>query len=565
MTYLVTGASGFIGSHCCQILIKKGYTVKAIIRSEDTFLNHLGVDCFVSDLWNDKIYESVLDSVNIIIHCAGDANFGDGLHYIKQNTELTNFILKKIENYNPNLKRFIYISSIGAVDRKWGDNCKKELNENSNCFPSSDYGRSKLEAEEIVKKSTIPFSILRPSMVVGSDMRLNSHFSVFIRSVINNSLFSRVAWPGSFSVVHVDDLVQAIIIISLHPESCNKTYFCAGSKISIAESFKYCAPKKWRIGIAWFKVLIGPLLLYLPFKIKALLLPALVASDKNLQKIGWKPKYNGLDTLKGLVKREKSRLSHKNDHGGLTIITGAASGLGRAFFEYLVKYRKQILLIDKDENALDQLKSKHPQIYIISCDLSDMNIVQKLIDEINFKFERISEIYLCAGAGIRGKIHEASIEKQLRYFYLNVLSRINLAVNCYKKMKLNKFGRIILISSSSAFQPLPFMATYAASNAALLSIGRSWAFESKDDGIDIYSVTPGGMDTNFQEAAGVKKIEKESLMEPLEVVQKVMKKIDKKKYVIVISMRARLMLFFSKLLPYYFSDKMWYQMMHKLR
>jgi uncharacterized protein len=564
MVYLITGASGFIGRHCCQLLIEKGYSVKAIIRSEDIFLNHLGVDCFVSDLWNDIIYESVLDGVNIVIHCAGDASFGNGLNYIKQNSELTNFILINIEKYNQNLERFIYISSIGAVDRKWGDNCRKELNENSNCFPSSDYGRSKLEAEEIVKKSTIPFSIIRPSMVVGSDMRLNSHFSVFIRSVTNNSLFSKVAWPGSFSVVHVDDLVNAILIISLNPESSQKTYFCAGSKISIAECFKYCAPKKWRIGIAWLKVLFSPLILYLPFKIKALFLPTLVASDKNLQKIGWKLKYNGVDTLKSLVKREKSRSNFNIDPGGQIVITGAASGLGRAFFSYLVKIRKNIILIDKDLEALKKIKNAYPDIKIVGCDLSTPKEIDTLLNN-ELSNEYISELYLCAGIGSKGLVRDLGFDAQSKIVELNFLSRLKLALFSYNSMRINQLGRIVFVSSSTAFQPMPFMAIYSAQNSALLSLGRAWSQESRRDGVNIHTLCPGGMNTNFQSSSGVRKIEGETLLDTKYVVKKSIKGIMNNKSVIIISLRSKMMDVFSRIVPRFLSDKIWYKMMAKLR
>ena len=76
------------------------------------------------------------------------------------------------------------MSSIGAVDRKWGDNCRQILDNESNCYPSSDYGKSKLQSEQIIKDSKLRYTIIRPAMVIGEDMRMESHFSVFIRNSI---------------------------------------------------------------------------------------------------------------------------------------------------------------------------------------------------------------------------------------------------------------------------------------------------------------------------------------------------------------------------------------------
>ena len=132
-------------------------------------------------------------------------------------------------------------------------------------------------------------------------------------------------------------------------------------------------------------------------------------------------------------------------------------------------------------------------------------------------------------------------------------------------MKMNQFGRIVFISSSTAFQPLPFMAVYSASNTALLHLGRAWAKESEMDGVHIHTICPGGMDTNFQTNAGVKRIEGEKLLDPKDVVIDAMKGINKEKSIVIISLRAKIMALISRLLPYAVSDHLWYKMMQRLR
>lgn len=84
----------------------------------------------------------------------------------------------------------------------------------------------------------------------------------------------------------------------------------------------------------------------------------------------------------------------------------------------------------------------------------------------------ITELFACAGIGIKGRMQDISLEGHIRMFQVNVLARIALVSRVMPAMQRRHFGRVVLISSSSAFQPLPYMATYAATNSALLSLGR---------------------------------------------------------------------------------------------
>jgi len=202
-----------------------------------------------------------------------------------------------------NIERFVFVSTIGAIDRQKNDTCTQPLTENSLPAPSSDYGRSKLQAEDVVRKSDIPFSIIRPTMVVGSDMRSDSHFAVFARHAISHSVISWIAWPGRFSVVHVDDLANALWLAATHPEAVGQTFFCAGKPISVADCFDQSCPDTLRIPIDWAVALARPVMRWLPFAVKAMLLPALTASDERLRQLGWQPQYSASSALLEVISR----------------------------------------------------------------------------------------------------------------------------------------------------------------------------------------------------------------------------------------------------------------------
>ena len=96
-------------------------------------------------------------------------------------------------------------------------------------------------------------------------------------------------------------------------------------------------------------------------------------------------------------------------------------------------------------------------------------------------------------------------------------------------------------------------------------MGRAWNQESKSDGVNIHTLCPGGMNTNFQSSSGVRKIEGETLLDTRYVVEQSIKGMIKNKSVIIISLRSKMMDVFSRIVPRLLSDKIWYKMMAKLR
>lgn len=563
--YLVTGAAGFIGRHVCRRLIDSGYNVRALVRRPYTELSQSGVKLWIGDLWDEDVLREALSDVNVVIHCAGNARFGNGTHYHHENVELTKHLTQAVRQHALTDARFVYISTIGAIDRAKIDRCEMPLTEDSAAFPTSDYGKSKLQAEQVVKQSMLPFVIIRPTMVVGDDMRFDSHFAVFARQALSGSLVARLSWPGRFSVIHIDDLASAILKVAAHPSAINHTYFCAGETVSIMDFFRKCNSEKIRISLSLISRAARPLAGWMPFALKAMLFPALTASDEKLRALGWMPRYSAMSALEEVINREKSRLDPDISPGGQSVITGAASGLGRALAIYLSPRRDHLFLIDKNGPALEELAGSLGNCTISVLDLSDEEQVDALLNSSKWHARSVTELYACAGVGFRGCIQNISIDNHRKMFAINVLARIALAKKAISSMQRRYFGRVVLISSSSAFQPLPYMATYAATNSALLSIGESWGAELGNNGIQILTVCPGGMQTNFQKSGGVKVIEGEKLMMPDEVVARIFKGLFRQKKTLIVSLRSFSMSILARCLPRMLLVGLWFRLMEKMR
>ena len=560
--FFVTGASGFIGREVCRILRKKNYKVVTVIRNDDTFLKNIGVEIVIGDLWNKKIISKLTSNCHFIIHCAGNASFGNGLSYYKENFLLTKFI---IENIKKNSIKFIYLSTIGAIDRKKNDFSKNPLTEESAPFPSSDYGKSKMKAEEIIKKKLINYTIIRPSLVIGEGMRFNSHFSKFTRLALKGSFFSRIKWTGKFSVIDVEDLANAIIFCCINKETNKEILFCAGEQISLSDFFEKFNSDFFKIRINFFIKYFYLLTIFFPFQLKALLLPCLTASDAKLRKLGWSPKKNIHDTMKKLIYREKARINPHQYSEETALVTGAASGLGRSIASYLIKIRKKVILIDKDISNLNRFFKNKKNCQLIELDLSKKEVVENFLKSKYWKKIFISEYFACAGIGFKKEFEKSTIKDDCDTFEVNLISNIKICKSVLKKMKIRNFGRIILISSSAAFQPLPYMSTYSASKSAILFFGQAISEELRYSGITVLNVLPGGIKTNFQKKAGVKVNPNETLLEPDYVVQKIFEGLRKNKRIIIISFRSLLMSFIARILPREFLLRLYKSLMNKVR
>lgn len=562
-TFVVTGATGFVGRHLCHALRERGHEVRGMTRRDDALLRNLGVNLWIGDLWDSVRLASAFDDADYVIHCAGNAVFGNGETYRRDNLELTRHLIE-LTRSRVSIRRFVFVSTIGVADRSSSDRCGEPLTEASTCHPSSDYGRSKRDAEDMLKHAGVRYAIVRPTMVVGADMRHDSHFSKFARWAIKRTIISRVNWPGAFSVIHVADLADALILVAEHPDAEGKTYFCAGEPVRIGEYFEHSAPGHHRLRFGRLAFALGNLPA-MPFAFRALMLPALVASDARLRTLGWSPRHGPWPALDAVIDREKARADWRVDPGGLTVVTGAASGLGRALVQRLAQVRTHMLLIDRDAVGLEALAGHFPRLQTIVADFADPDATSAVIDSTEWKSLPVTELYACAGFGLRGQVNEMPVQIQSDMFVVNVIARLKLAHAAIGSMARAQFGRVVLISSSAAFQPLPYMAVYAASNAAVLSLGEAWAAEVENDGIRLVTVCPGGMQTGFQNAAGVRVIAGETLMSATEVADRILNGFNTEGTTQLVSLRAHLMAALARLLPRKLAVALWRRLMESLR
>jgi len=187
----------------------------------------------------------------------------------------------------------------------------------------------------------------------------------------------------------------------------------------------------------------------------------------------------------------------------IVVITGGASGIGRALSELYLKASEHVFALDIDQKNLDELKSwakSNDYQFSPQClNLTKTEEIEKLIKEIETKERRIKIWIHCAGMSGIGPFEEITKEEFDRVLELNLLSIINSTRFILRHMQTQGAGKIVNISSVAGLVPAPLMSAYNLTKHALVGFTRSMQLEMKYTGspIDFVLVCPGFVETKM--------------------------------------------------------------------
>ncbi len=227
---LITGASGFVGSHLAETLAKQKIKIKLLVRTTSRLPFQLlpGMELCYGDVTDLESVRTATRNVRAIYHLAGVLRGSDLSSYRKVNVAGTWNICWAAAEAGT-VKRLTYISSLSAAGPS---EVNSEIDETMPCRPISFYGQTKLEGEKIVQAFNGKFqvSILRPGVVYGQrETDLFEYFRMVNRGLVLNS------GDGNqrVSFIHVADLVEAILLASQSLKANGRTFFVSdGQDIS---------------------------------------------------------------------------------------------------------------------------------------------------------------------------------------------------------------------------------------------------------------------------------------------------------------------------------------------
>lgn len=188
------------------------------------------------------------------------------------------------------------------------------------------------------------------------------------------------------------------------------------------------------------------------------------------------------------------------------LITGASSGIGKAFAYALAQKNVNLILTARSEEKLSQITSDliskfGINVSYIVADLADSLSVGKIGDELKKKKVTINLLINNAGIGKWTNFLEQTEQSYMDMIQLNISSLVSLTHMVLPDMIKNKNGGVINIASTGALQPCPYVAVYCASKAFVLSFSESLYGEYQEKGITVTAICPGNTQTNFQTVA----------------------------------------------------------------
>src|ERR1051326_7881449 len=228
MRVLITGATGFIGSHLAETLSARGDSIRCLVRqtSDLKWIQHLPIEYIYGDLFDPKILREAVTGMDAVYHLAGVTKARTKPEYFQGNQIATRNLLEATLEANPKIPRFIHISSQTAVGPSVNGTA---VNEDSPCHPITTYGMSKLEAEKECLKlqDKLPITIIRAPAVYGP--RDKDVFEFF--NTMNRGLQPMIGFNDkTVSLIHVKDLVDGIVLAGGHPKAIGQTYFISSER-----------------------------------------------------------------------------------------------------------------------------------------------------------------------------------------------------------------------------------------------------------------------------------------------------------------------------------------------
>ncbi|MDB9526850.1 SDR family oxidoreductase [Oscillatoria sp. CS-180] len=188
------------------------------------------------------------------------------------------------------------------------------------------------------------------------------------------------------------------------------------------------------------------------------------------------------------------------------LVTGASSGIGAVFADKLAARGYDLVLVARSQDKLEAIAGSLNEQYgvkttVIVQDLIAPEASETIFQKLDQQGIEIDVLINNAGFGSYGEFAESELNTALNMVQLNISALVELAYRCLKSMKARQSGSIVNISSTAAFQPIPYFAIYSASKAFVLSFSESLWYECKPYNIKVLGVCPGPTKTQFFKAA----------------------------------------------------------------
>jgi short-subunit dehydrogenase len=189
------------------------------------------------------------------------------------------------------------------------------------------------------------------------------------------------------------------------------------------------------------------------------------------------------------------------------LITGASAGLGLEYAKLFAADGHDLVLVARRRDKLDELaaalgKQHGARATVVAADLQDAAAPTHIFDHVAQAGIDVEFLVNNAGFGSNGAFADLDVDRELGMIEVNVRALVHLTRLFLPGMIARKHGRVLNIGSTAGFVPGPYMGTYYASKAFVISFTEALAYELKGSGVTATVSCPGATATEFAAVAG---------------------------------------------------------------
>jgi NAD(P)-dependent dehydrogenase (short-subunit alcohol dehydrogenase family) len=246
--------------------------------------------------------------------------------------------------------------------------------------------------------------------------------------------------------------------------------------------------------------------------------------------------------------------------GKTAIITGGASGIGLAVSKELARHGAHVVIADINgpavEKAAESISKEGSKARAVRLDVTDVNAVKKLVDDVVSRNGRLDYLFNNAGIGVGGEARDFEYEDWKNVIDVNLYGVVNGVVAAYSLMVRQGFGHIINTSSLAGIVPFPFELSYTTSKFGVVGLSNALRVEGRELGVKVSVVCPGFIDTPIYYTSKAANIDREKsfahfpkFLSADECARIILKGVERNKAIIVVTLLAKVLWILHRISP----------------
>jgi len=240
-------------------------------------------------------------------------------------------------------------------------------------------------------------------------------------------------------------------------------------------------------------------------------------------------------------------------NGKWALVTGASAGIGAALARELARHGAKLLLTARRRDRLEalaaELTASGTEVRIVAADLYDPAAPQQIYDETVIQGLTVDILVNNAGLGQFGAFHLSPVEQELSQVRVNCEAVVRLTRLFVPGMVERRCGWVLIVASTASFQPIPYLATYAATKVFDRFFALGLAAEVVRFGIKVTALCPGPTESEFFDVARAKVFKARGVQRTPEVARQAIAALARGKRTLLPSLSGGFTAFLVRFIP----------------